>query len=61
MVFSERHRERFSFDDAVETELLPLVDRVDADDVAQFLDDVSHHRRGLRVNHALRAARKPKD
>ena len=58
MVFRERHSERFPFYDAVETELLPLVDWVDADDVAQLLDDVRHDRRRLRVDHALSPAGK---
>ena len=59
MVLGQGHCEGLSLDDAVEAELLALVDRVDADDVAELLDDVGDDGRRLRVNHSLRAARKP--
>ncbi len=59
MVLGQRHRERLPLDDAVEAELLALVGGVDADDVAQFLDDVGDDRRRLRVDHPFGAARKP--
>jgi len=58
MVLGERDGEGLSLDDAVEAELFPLVDGVDADDVAQLLDDVRHDGRGFRVDHALSSARK---
>ena len=45
VVLGEWDGEGFALDDAVEAELFPLVDGVDADDVAQLLDDVRHHGR----------------
>ena len=58
MVLGQRHGERLPFDDAVETELLPLVGRVDADYVAELFDDVGHDCRRLGVDHAFSAAGK---
>ena len=57
----ERPSERLSLDDAVETELLPLVRLRHSDDVAELLDNVVHHRGRLGVDDPLGAARQPVD